>query len=192
MGLRLAYAGPWTSETIFKSGLSFSGACRAPLLFFCLIFSLWDLKLLVSFLSFLCFSVVHLYVPCSSTTTLFLHLPRIFLVFRHPLSCSRALPFTPAIAQLPWQAPGSGSLKAADGQWATLTSYETFQVLPGLSCFPGVDKKTTPGCFRTKAGQSTTSHGGAKDLISKIPNAPHESQGSLVERCLLWDVDSAQ
>lgn len=191
MSLRLAYAGPWKSKTIFQPAFSFSGACRAPLFFLCLIFSLWDLKLLLFLLSFLCLPVVHVYLHLSSATTLSLHLPSICLVFRHPFGCSRALSFTPAVAQLPWQAPGSGGLRAGDGQSATLTSYETSQVLPSLSRLPSVNEKMPPGCCGRKAAQSVR-HEGAKDLTPKIPNSPCEPQGVPVELCLLWDVDCAQ
>lgn len=132
-----------------------------------------------------------MYLPRSSATALSLHLLRISLVFRHPFSCSRALPFTPAVVQLPQQEPGSGGLRAGDEQSATLTSYETSQVLLSLSCSLSVNEKMPPGCCGRKAAQSV-GHEGAKDLISKIPNAPCEAQSEPVDHCLLWEVDCVQ
>lgn len=114
MSLRLAHAGPWRSETVFKPSFSFSGAHRAPLPFLCLISSLWDLKLPVSLLACLCISLACKYLPCSSVTTLFLHLSRIFPVSRYPFRAAE-----PSLLYLQW--PGCPADCLGVENWGLLT-----------------------------------------------------------------------
>lgn len=99
----------------------------------------------------------------SPATTLFLHPPRTISVSRQQSSCSRAFPFTSAIAQLLWQVPGSGGLGDADERLAPLCSHEASHSLPSLG-HPESQPQNASELLQLMRDETD------KDLISKTAN----------------------
>lgn len=177
MSLWLAHTGPWKSEYLLSPFQVLEEILCCS--------SAWpshsDLQLPTSLLSFLCHCGT-----CISPTPLLPHFPYIcqepFLVLAIPSALPLGFPSQ--------QVPGSEGFRAADEQAATLSSYETSQVLLNLSCSPSLNEKRLPGRGRRKT-EPWVRHESTKDVISKIPNAPCEAQVPLLS-CPLWNVECVQ
>lgn len=122
----------------------------------------------------------------SPATTLFLHPPRTISVSRQQSSCSRAFPFTSAIAQLLWQVPGSGGLGDADERLAPLCSHEASHSLPSL----GHPESQPQNASELLQDEGCTVDEGRDRQRPDFQDCKLWGSGGVpVEGCLLWDVD---